>query len=284
MPFWKNGRRTFRLRPGCPELGGARFPHLGRSWLAGGGLDRPPGTGPERVPGRLLGLGLGRRPRVRAGWGIPALLGAALAAAIAGVIAAGLAGGLAGVQAQPTQPALPLLESGPVPQDNLARPLSAVSTLMELPPALLHREGRQLVLQRGKRRLLLLEDGLLLALFPVAIGRPGWETPLGSFAVLEKIRNPTWQHPQRPLKIGPSPTNPLGSRWIGFWRDCNLRKPWEGEQPLALPSCATIGFHGTPQRGSVGRAVSHGCVRLYDEDAQRLFEQVEVGTPVTVLP
>ena len=128
------------------------------------------------------------------------------------------------------------------------------------------------------------EDGLLLEQFPVAIGRPGWETPLGSFAVLEKIRNPTWQHPQRPLKIGPSPTNPLGSRWIGFWRDCNLRKPWEGVKPLALPNCATIGFHGTPQRGSVGRAVSHGCVRLYDEDVRRLFEQVDVGTPVTVVP
>jgi lipoprotein-anchoring transpeptidase ErfK/SrfK len=55
-------------------------------------------------------------------------------------------------------------------------------------------------------------------------------------------------------------------------------------KPLALPNCATIGFHGTPQRGSVGRAVSHGCVRLYDEDVRRLFEQVEVGTPVTVLP
>ena len=51
-----------------------------------------------------------------------------------------------------------------------------------------------------------------------------------------------------------------------------------------VPNCATIGFHGTPQRGSVGRAVSHGCVRLYDEDVRRLFEQVGVGTPVTVVP
>ena len=266
MPFWKNGRRTFRLRPGCPELGGARSPGLGRSWLAAVGLGRP--------------LGRGRRPLVRAGWGIPVLLGSALAAAMSGAIA----GGLAEVQAQPTQAAFPLLEPAPVPQENLARPVRPVPSLFELPPALLHRQGRQLVLQRGKRRLLLLEDGLLLEQFPVAIGRPGWETPLGSFAVLEKIRNPTWQHPQRSLTIGPGPNNPLGSRWIGFWRDCNLRKPWEGVKPLALPNCATVGFHGTPQRGSVGRAVSHGCVRLYDEDVRRLFEQVEVGTPVTVVP
>ena len=199
-------------------------------------------------------------------------------------------GGIAEVQAQPSPGGLPALEPGslwapgPVQQDTLPRPVSPVPGLFELPPALLHREGRQLVLQRGKRRLLLLEDGLLLEQFPVAIGRPGWETPLGSFAVLEKIRNPTWQHPQRSLTIGPGPNNPLGSRWIGFWRDCNLRKPWEGVKPLALPNCATVGFHGTPQRGSVGRAVSHGCVRLYDEDVRRLFEQVEVGTPVTVVP
>ena len=278
MPFWKNGRRTFRLRPGCPELGGARSPDLGQSGLAAVGLGRPLGRGPGR----------GRRPRVRAGWGIPALLGTALAAAMHGAMSGAMSGamaaGLAGVQAQPTQAAFPLLEPGPVPQENLARPVRPVPSLFELPPALLHRQGRQLVLQRGKRRLLLLEDGLLLEQFPVAIGRPGWETPLGSFAVLEKIRNPTWQHPQRSLTIGAGPSNPLGSRWIGFWRDCNLRKPWEGVKPLALPNCATIGFHGTPQRGSVGRAVSHGCVRLYDEDVRRLFEQVEVGTPVTVVP
>ena len=219
---------------------------------------------------------LRRWPRAWAGWLIPAVLGAALAG--------GIAGGVAGVKAQPSPGASPALEPGPDRGGTQAIPLNQVSTLRELPPALLHRQGRQLVLQRGKRRLLLLEDGLLLELFPVAIGRPGWETPLGSFAVLEKIPNPTWQHPQRPLKIGAGPSNPLGSRWIGFWRDCNLRKSWEGEQPLTVASCATIGFHGTPQRGSVGRAVSHGCVRLYDEDVRRLFEQVVVGTPVTVLP
>jgi L,D-transpeptidase ErfK/SrfK len=44
------------------------------------------------------------------------------------------------------------------------------------------------------------------------------------------------------------------------------------------------GFHGTPNRDSVGRAVSHGCVRLYDENVQELFDLVRIGTPVTVLP
>jgi lipoprotein-anchoring transpeptidase ErfK/SrfK len=160
-----------------------------------------------------------------------------------------------------------------------------LSAGLDLPLALVHRQGRQLVLERSQRRLLLLEDGAVLDQFPVAVGRPGWETPLGSFAVLEKVPNPIWQHPQQPhVQIGAGASNPLGSRWIGFWRDCNLRKPWQGQRPLAVPSCGSIGFHGTPQRGSVGRAVSHGCVRLYDEDVRRLYDLVEVGTPVTVLP
>ncbi len=258
MPFWKNGRRTFRLLPGCPELGGPGSPGLGGGWLAGSLWQRRQGLGPW--------------PQGLAVWLIPVVLGV------------GLAAGMARVKAQPAPGVLQTLGPDPLLPANQPNPFNQVSSLGELPPALLHRQGRQLVLQRGKRRLLLLEEGQLLELFPVAIGRPGWETPLGSFAVLEKIRNPTWQHPQPPLKIAAGPSNPLGSRWIGFWRDCNLRKPWEGEQPLAVPGCATIGFHGTPQRGSVGRAVSHGCVRLYDEDVRRLFEQVAVGTPVTVLP
>lgn len=156
--------------------------------------------------------------------------------------------------------------------------------LEHLPPSLQSQPGRQLVLERRQRRLLLLENGEVLDQFPVAVGRPGWETPLGRFAVLEKIANPSWKHPQRPLVIGAGPGNPLGSRWIGFWRGCSLRKSWDGDQTVASPSCAAIGFHGTPQRASVGRAVSHGCVRLYDEDVRRLFDLVELGTPVTVVP
>ena len=268
MPFWKNAPQTFRLRPGCLDVGSPGCPGLALGW---------PGYA---SPGHRQRLG--RWNRAWALWWVTPVLAAALVGP--------MLGGIAEVQAQPSPGGLPALEPGslwapgPVQQDTLPRPVSPVPSLFELPPALLHREGRQLVLQRGKRRLLLLEDGLLLEQFPVAIGRPGWETPLGSFAVLEKIRNPTWQHPQRSLTIGAGPSNPLGSRWIGFWRDCNLRKPWEGVKPLALPNCATIGFHGTPQRGSVGRAVSHGCVRLYDEDVRHLFEQVQVGTPVTVVP
>ncbi|MFN6132052.1 MAG: L,D-transpeptidase [Synechococcaceae cyanobacterium] len=142
----------------------------------------------------------------------------------------------------------------------------------------------QLVLDRQARLLRVLENGQERRRFSVAVGMPGWETPVGEFQVLEKTRNPVWEHPQTGRLQPAGPDNPLGSRWIGFHRDCNGRKGWDGDQVLDVKGCVVAGFHGTPHRWTVGRAVSHGCVRLYDEEVRELFELVSIGTPVTVLP
>lgn len=143
---------------------------------------------------------------------------------------------------------------------------------------------RHLVLDRSARRLLVLEAGHELRRFPVAIGRPGWETPVGQFRVIELVADPIWEHPATGVHVPPGPANPLGSRWIGFHRDCHGRSGFNGVEVLTVEGCVSAGFHGTPQRESVGRAVSHGCVRLFDEHVRELFDLVELGTPVTVLP
>lgn len=143
---------------------------------------------------------------------------------------------------------------------------------------------RELVLDRRRRQLVVLENGAPLRRFPVAVGMPGWETPVGRFAVIEKQTNPTWEHPVSGLLIQPGPDNPLGSRWIGFYRDCSGRRGFNGKEHLVVQGCVVAGFHGTPNRASIGRAASHGCVRLYDEHARDLFDLVRLGTPVTVLP
>jgi lipoprotein-anchoring transpeptidase ErfK/SrfK len=142
----------------------------------------------------------------------------------------------------------------------------------------------QLILDRRKRLLKVMEGNRERRRFRVGVGMPGWETPVGSFSVIEKTAYPIWEHPAKGVRIPPGPTNPLGSRWIGFHRDCKGRRGFNGQEHLEVKGCVTSGFHGTPNRDSVGGAVSHGCVRLFDEDVKELFELVQLGTPVTVLP
>jgi len=189
--------------------------------------------------------------------------------------------------AAPAAPLAPLTPAPPAaalapPAASPAPPAPGATPPLATPPAASGQ--RALVLDRRKRLLTLLENGQALRRFPVAVGMPGWETPVGSFKVINKTENPIWEHPERGTHTPAGPTNPLGSRWIGFHQDCQGRRGWDGEQMLDVKGCVVAGFHGTPHRWTVGQALSHGCVRLYDEDVRQVFEFVSVGTPVTVLP
>lgn len=146
------------------------------------------------------------------------------------------------------------------------------------------RPERSLVIHRSKRQVVVIEDGRELRRFPVGVGMPGWETPLGRFQVIEMAPDPVWKHPVSGKLYPPGPNNPLGSRWIGFHRDCAGKRGFNGQQHLEVKGCVTAGFHGTPHRETVGQAVSHGCVRMYEENVRDLFELVRMGTVVTVLP
>ena len=165
-----------------------------------------------------------------------------------------------------------------------ADPISLEESLARVPMDLRTKLGLQLVLDRTHRQLLVLRDGAIRSRYPAAVGTEGWETPAGRHRVLQKVREPVWAHPVNGKKIAPGGNNPLGSRWIGFYRDCKGRNGWDGEKYLDIDGCTVAGFHGTPHRWTVGRAVSHGCVRLYEENVQEVFDLVRVGTPVTVIP
>ena len=181
--------------------------------------------------------------------------------------------------------ALPV-QAGAGPLEDPDHPLRPLElTLADLPEGVIRRPGHQLVLHRSRRQLLLIDQGQLLARYPVAVGMEGWETPTGRFSVINKVSEPDWNHPQTgEIVPGGTEKNPLGSRWIGFYRDCAGRKGFDGERMLDIKGCTTAGFHGTPHRWTVGHAVSHGCVRLFDEHIQELYGRVRRGTPVTVLP
>jgi lipoprotein-anchoring transpeptidase ErfK/SrfK len=134
----------------------------------------------------------------------------------------------------------------------------------------------QLLLRLGERRLYLVDDDPATPVesFPVAIGRQGWETPVGQFHIEEMVEHPDFLKldpavPARVIKwIPPGPTNPLGERWIGFAHG----EGW------------TIGIHGTPNPELLGQAVSHGCVRMRNEDVVRIYGRVRLGTTVLVEP
>jgi len=115
-----------------------------------------------------------------------------------------------------------------------------------------------------------------LLTYPVGIGRDGWNTPLGLTTIVDKKSNPDWtvpdsihrEHKQQgdplPRVVHAGPDNPLGS--------------------YAMP----LGFsnyliHGTNKPYGIGMQVSHGCVQLYPEDIENLFNKVKVGTPVRIV-
>ncbi|MGK7902986.1 MAG: L,D-transpeptidase [Hormoscilla sp.] len=126
----------------------------------------------------------------------------------------------------------------------------------------------RLMIKLADRRVYVYRGQELKTSYPIAIGRAGWETPTGEFAVRQMLKNPTWEHPLTGEIVPPGPDNPLGNRWIGFWTD----------------GTNAIGFHGTPKEETVGRAASHGCIRMFNEDILALFSLVKVGTPVIVQP
>ena len=128
-------------------------------------------------------------------------------------------------------------------------------------------EPQILKLNLTTRQVTIFRSGKAFKSYPVAVGKTGWGTPVGDHEVKTMYRDPPWKNPFKGGVIpGGDPANPLGRRWIGFWTN--------GEN--------WIGFHGTPNRDSVGQAASHGCVRMYNEDVEELYELVEVGTPVIV--
>lgn len=135
-------------------------------------------------------------------------------------------------------------------------------------PPMVVAEVVRLELRLGERKVYVFKNDQIIASYPVAIGRAGWETPTGNFAVRDMIENPGWENFRTGEVMPPGEDNPLGVRWISFWTD----------------GVNEIGFHGTPNEELIGQAVSHGCVRMRNQDVMALFNKVAIGTPVVVKP
>ncbi len=131
---------------------------------------------------------------------------------------------------------------------------------------------RGVVINVAELRLYLFKSDGEVWSFPIGVGREGFSTPLGQTKIVRKKEGPTWyptaakraEDPEVPAVVPPGPENPMG----------------EFALYLGWP---TYAVHGTNQPWAVGRRVTRGCIRLYPEDIAWVFEQVPVGTPVTVV-
>jgi lipoprotein-anchoring transpeptidase ErfK/SrfK len=130
--------------------------------------------------------------------------------------------------------------------------------------------NREILLELRSRTIHLVENGVKVRSWPVAIGDPSTPTPTGSFKVENKVLNPRYQSTSSG-KVNPTvgPSAPLGDRWIGF----------------KMSGINQYGIHGTPWPHWVQTraAVSNGCVRMLNTHVRELFDKVELGTPVTVV-
>jgi L,D-transpeptidase ErfK/SrfK len=119
--------------------------------------------------------------------------------------------------------------------------------------------ARRIVISFPDRKLALLEGERVLKIYDIAVGKPSTPSPAGEFQIINHVANPTWYGPEK--SVGPGPNNPVGTRWMGL-------------------SKIGYGIHGTNVPSSIGKAASHGCIRMRNHDVEELFEMVGVGVTV----
>lgn len=120
---------------------------------------------------------------------------------------------------------------------------------------------RRVVVSIPHRKLALIENGQVKKVYPVAVGAANSPSPSGRFQVKNRLVAPTYYHPGKVIPAGAS--NPLGTRWIGL-------------------STKGYGIHGTNVESSIGKAASHGCIRMHRKDLEELFADVQVGDQVEI--
>jgi lipoprotein-anchoring transpeptidase ErfK/SrfK len=144
-----------------------------------------------------------------------------------------------------------------------------VTTRRLLPLALPTAKAPVIVIDRGANLLRLYKGVKPWRTFRVATGSASYPTPRGRFDIVVKWKDPWWYPPASDWAAGqspvpPGPGNPLGTRWMGI-------------------SSPAVGIHGTPNPGSIGYSLSHGCIRMHIPEAEWLFEHVDVGTTVFIV-
>jgi len=122
--------------------------------------------------------------------------------------------------------------------------------------------SRTLLISIADRKLAIVENGAVKKIYPIAVGKHSTPSPTSSFFVVDRVVDPTYYHAN--VVVPPGPHNPLGTRWMGL-------------------SEKGYGIHGTNVPKSIGKAASHGCIRMAQSDLEEVFSQTRVGDTVLIL-
>jgi lipoprotein-anchoring transpeptidase ErfK/SrfK len=121
---------------------------------------------------------------------------------------------------------------------------------------------RVIVVSLEDRKLALVEGGQVKKVYTVAVGKPTTPSPTGTYTIARRVKNPTYSHDGK--TVLPGPGNPVGTRWMGL----NVKG---------------YGIHGTNEPKSIGKAASHGCIRMARKDLEEMYEMVGVGDTVKLV-
>ena len=121
---------------------------------------------------------------------------------------------------------------------------------------------REILVSLEDHKLALIENGEVKKIYTVAVGKPSSPSPEGTFTIQRRVSNPTYYHDGK--TVLPGPGNPVGTRWMG------LSKPG-------------YGIHGTNEPKSIGKAASHGCIRMAKADLEEFYALVDVGDTVRLV-
>jgi len=108
----------------------------------------------------------------------------------------------------------------------------------------------KIVVDTNMRKMSLFKNGKLFKTYKVAVGKPSTPSPKGTFKIVNRAINPK---------------GPFGVRWLG----------------LSAPG-GDYGIHGTNNPASIGKAVSNGCIRMYNKDVLELDSLVSIGTEISI--
>lgn len=120
----------------------------------------------------------------------------------------------------------------------------------------------RIVVDLSERKLMVYRKGNLVRTFSVAVGKPGLSTPTGHFYMTQKLRPPDPNGVYGVLQLGTSAFQPKLNGW---------------------PDGGQVGIHGTNEPWLIGKAISHGCVRMKNAAVQQVSRLVPTGSPIDIV-